>query len=299
MKKAFVTILILAVTIPLVSAQSSFKFAVPNGRLKYQGEGTVTFESIGTRILYTWINKAYWKVVDEVQKENTNDGGYQWWTLIYPSYQFGANQSFYWNANPKLKEFGYYGNPVDLNYAQPFQWRNPFDNDWVSPHVQSIGYELSLDIKRILPMSLFVSMDLERRGINIMDFDIPLTGVHRVSSIIPSVGVRWKLLGNRFGAMHNWNIVLEGMLSDVHNIKYKNAYGLYDVEATNSGIRYTLGVGYAKFDSKTLSASLFLRYAWDTFTFFNPDYTAPDGTQPFAGFSNTWGSVTIGYQFGL
>lgn len=299
MKKVIVTLLILAVAIPLVSAQSSFRFVVPNGRLKVSNENVMSFEGIGSAFLFSLIKSIYDNAVDASIAINEYNGGYRWWTLFYPSTQYGLNQSFFWNANPNLIRMDFNGNPIDLNYAQPFKFMRINDVGWLSPQVQSIGYEFSLDIKRILPISIFASIDLERRGINIMDFDIPLTGIHRVSSVIPSVGIRWKLLGNRFGAMHNWNIVLEGMLSDVHNTKYKNAYGLYGLDATNSGVRYTLGVGYATINSETLSASWFLRYAWDTFTFFNVDYIAPDGSRPFAGLSNTWGRVTLGLQYGF
>lgn len=299
MKKIVAALLVLSITISLASAQSSFRFVVLNGRMKVSNENLISFEGIGTAILFNLISSAYSNLLSASIATNEISGGYRWWTLLYPSYQYGLNSSFFWNVNPKLIRMDYNGDQVDLNYVKPFRFMNYHDPGWLSPQIQSIGYELSLDVKRILPISLFASIDLERRGFNIMDFDIPLTGIHRVSSVIPSVGIRWKFLGNRFGERHNWNIVIEGMLSNVHNTKYKNAYGLYDVSATNDGIRYTLGLGYATFYSKTLSSSWFLRYTWDTFTFFNEDYIAPDGSRPFDGLSNNWGRITFGYQFGI
>ena len=312
MKKTILILMVLVAFSPTVSSQGHF-----SGRIKlgYSG-GSPYFsanEPLFGSLLYAGAYVGEVLALRAIAQEKDVYSAYgRAMTLVdwfFPSMSFSLNAPTgflgsspwliaLWNSTPSSQRMTYNGEEVELNYKKPWNLFNFMDQGWKSPTSRSVGYELSWSGRRI-PVGLFVGVDYEYRQVNIADFDLPLCGRHVISSVIPSAGLRYRILGTQFESEHNWDIYLEGTVANVRNIKYKNALNIYSVDATESGMRYAVGFGAVAFNGVFPPVCFFIRYSWDDFNFFNAEYVAPDGSKPFDGFDSRRRILSLGFQFGI
>jgi len=66
-----------------------------------------------------------------------------------------------------------------------------------------------------------------------------------------------------------------------------------DKEYVNNGVTGLFGIGYYKSIGDGSGTWLIVRYEHDFFDFFNEDFTAPDGTKPYKGFSTNNCAIMI------
>ena len=156
----------------------------------------------------------------------------------------------------------------------------------------ALGYEVSWK-SLTHPYGGYLGVDYECRQICIKDG--VLIGRHRLNTIVPTAGVRLRLLSilnEGFEMKHNWDILVDIGAAYAINVKYHNFYN-WDVDAVNNGFRLKLGLGF----STVSYGNWYVRYEIDCYNFFNSDYHPTDGSIAyFSNYTNTFNSIVLGWK---
>lgn len=136
----------------------------------------------------------------------------------------------------------------------------------------------------------YFGMDYEWRNFIIFNID-PNISYNKIHSLVPSCGLRYRLI-NPMKEIDGFpfNIVFEGGMSFVINIKYKNLYG-YRLDALNNGFRPMLGVAI----TTNRFGSIHVRWTKDLFQLFDKDYKATGGFLYNNEITNSFSCFSIGW----
>lgn len=154
----------------------------------------------------------------------------------------------------------------------------------------SVGYELSAKFFR-LPLGLYAGADFEWRNVNIQTGGV-LSGLHKMTSFLPSAGIRIRVLGNGFERRHNWNIVLDCGTYYNLPLRYRSFTNWNTAEALGKGFRPRVGLIF----STVHNGSYYIRWEKDMYDLFNQDFTLPDGRKPFDGIHSSFYSIIFGFS---
>ena len=165
-----------------------------------------------------------------------------------------------------------------------------FLNDAVNQYTYYIGYYFNWR-STLSRFGLFFGADYEWKNFDI-HYPYPNVSHNKIHSIVPSFGLRYRLISPMKEIEgFPFNIVLEGGLSYVVNIKYDN-YDNYDIEALNNGFRPMLGVVI----TTNRFGSIHLRWTKDLYNLFNNDYNPVEGPLYNNEIYNEFSCMSIGWS---
>lgn len=150
-----------------------------------------------------------------------------------------------------------------------------FLNDYARQYTYYIGYYFNWK-STFSRIGLFIGADYEWKNFILHFTKPPYPNVARnkIHSLVPTVGLRYRLLSPlKEIEGFPFNVVLEGGMSFVVNVKYDNTDG-YGLEALNNGFRPMLGIAI----TTNRYGSIHIRWTKDLYNLFNNDYSATEGS---------------------
>lgn len=165
-----------------------------------------------------------------------------------------------------------------------------FLNDGANQYTYYIGYQFSwMDL--FSRFGFFVGADYEWKNFMI-HYPYPNVSHNKIHSVVPTIGLRYRLISTRKEIEgFPFNIVLEGGMSFVFNVKYEN-YDDYDIDALNNGFRSVLGIAI----TTSRYGSIHLRWTKDLYNLFNSEYHPTRGPLYNNEINNTFKCISIGWN---
>lgn len=164
-----------------------------------------------------------------------------------------------------------------------------FLNDAVNQYTYYLGYYFNWR-SIFTRFGMFFGADYEWKNFDI-HYPYPNVSHNKIHSLVPTLGLRFRLISPMKEIEGvPFNIVLEGGLSYVVNIKYDN-YDGYDLDALNNGFRPMLGISI----TTNRFGSIHLRWTKNLFNLFNNDYEADNGPLQNNEIINDFGCYSIGW----
>lgn len=168
-----------------------------------------------------------------------------------------------------------------------------FLNDPVNQYTYYVGYFFNWR-SLFSRFGLFFGADYEWKNF-VIHFPLPPypnVAHNKIHSLVPTVGLRYRLISPMKEIEgFPFNIVLEGGLSYVVNIKYNN-YDGYDLDALNNGFRPMIGIAI----TTNRFGSIHLRWTKDLYNLFNNDYNPVEGPLYNNEIYNEFSCMSIGWS---
>lgn len=199
----------------------------------------------------------------------------------------------------QVARFGWvnvYHNEEEISVRNPYLtvWPNWKDVFWYNGH-DDVGYQFVWTNFR-LPFTIFGGVDLSWRKLVLLEG--ANAGRHSAFSVDPCLGLKLRMLGTGFERTNGCNFTVESQASYVHNFKYLG-FNDYDPSVLNDGMRYRVAAGAVVLAGQGLRYSFSIGYEWEDFDFFNADYVAPNGSQPFEGYTSKSNYLVFTYSLGF
>lgn len=213
-----------------------------------------------------------------------NDKDFQKWS----SEQHGAFRFFNIGGDILVPNWSMTASNVDIELLRGDD--DNFLNTPVNQYTYYIGYYFNWR-SAFSRFGLFFGADYEWKNFD-MHYPYPNVSHNKIHSIAPTFGLRYRL----FSPMKEiegfpFNIVLEGGISYIVNIKYDNYEG-YDLEALNNGFRPMLGIAI----TTNRFGSIHLRWTKDVYNLFNNEYTPTKGPLYNNKIYNEFSCMSIGWS---